>query len=76
MPFQFLYSCALNNSVHTHLLRRGKYHCRMDSTISLHTNNNILSNLVKYNAVKLGVSRTVIHSPTVSVVWLNQKGPF
>ena len=43
MPFQFLYSCAVNNSVHTHLLRRGKYHCRMDSTISLHTNNNKLT---------------------------------
>ena len=43
----------------------------LDSTASLHTNNNMFSSLFKSNLVKLETGNTVIILPTVSVLWIN-----
>ena len=40
-----------------------------DSIVSVHTNNNIFSYLIKYDPVKLEISLTGILAPKVSVLW-------
>ena len=42
---------------------------KLDSSASLHTNNNIFSSCVKSKLVKLETRRTVILPPTARVVW-------
>ena len=53
-------------------LKRSSYESGLtgfDSVVSVHSNNNMLSRVVKSNPVKRETSFTVILSPTASVLW-------